>query len=101
MGSGSFLPILIGDKSGYKYTVTLNAFPQDKTYPKLDFGQLQGQGTVDSAGTPGQVTFDILGTLNSNGYRLNVTGQISDGFMHGGFVITGGDGTGQGDFAGS
>jgi len=101
MGSGSFLPVAIGNQSGYRYTVTLSAFPHSKDYPKLDFGTLDGQGPVDSSNPPGQLTFQILGTPSVNGFRLNVTGQISDGFMHGSFEISGDDGTGQGDFAGT
>ena len=59
---------------------------------------MEGQGATQ--GTPDHITFDIQGTPNSNGYRLNVNGDIANGFIEGGFGISGNGGTGQGDLFG-
>jgi len=99
-GTGNFVPVEIGDKTGYRYTANLIATPTQYPYAKLDFGTFDGQGPVNSSNPPGQLEFQILGTPNVNGYRLNVTGQITDGFMMGTFSISGDDGSGQGDLGG-
>jgi hypothetical protein len=101
MGQGKFLPVAIGNQSGYRYTVTMAAFPRSSSYPKIDFGVMDGQGPVDSSNPPGQLTFQILGTPSVTGYRLDVTGQIMEGFMNGTFGISGDDGSGQGDMGGT
>ena len=99
-GDGIIQPVNIGGQGRLKYRVSLNAFPRDSASPKIEFGVLEGQGPLNGPSTPDHVSFNILGTPNSNGYRLDLNGFISNGILAGDFRVSGGGGDGQGDFAG-
>ena len=102
-GDGTLMPLLGGGNSqgGLKYRVTLNAFPRDSASPRIELGVLEGQGPLNGPSTPDHFTFNIRGETNSNGYRLDLNGFTSDGFLTGDFEVLGGGGDGKGDFAGS
>jgi hypothetical protein len=93
LGSGSSQGVL-------KYRVTLNALPHDSRSPRVELGVLEGQGPINGPSTPDHFTFNIQGTVNSNGYRLDLNGFIAHGFIHGDFRISGNGADGQGEFTG-
>jgi len=99
-GDGIIQPVNIGGQGALKYRVNLHAFPRDSNAPKVDFGVLEGQGAVNGPSTSDHVSFNILGTPNSDGYRLDLNGFISGDILAGDFRVSGGGGDGQGDFAG-
>ena len=101
VGDGPMVPVDIGGASGYKYTVNLIAFPRDSNFPKVDFGVLEGKGPINGPSKPDSFTFNIRGTPNSNGYRLDLDGFTEDKVLFGTFDVLGGGGVGRGDLAGS
>jgi hypothetical protein len=97
LGDGDFYPTFGPSSTQVRFSIELRTISGGD----IDFGTLQGDGLSPGAGSPDHARFDVSGTVNANGYQLNIVGgSFVSGFINGNFEIVGNGGLGTGELAG-